>query len=46
MTDSLLPGKWNWVKVIVAPAKPDEIRNLEVSFQSSIISFEMMPKPQ
>ena len=46
MTDSLLPGKWNWVKLIVAPAKPDEIRNLEVSFQSSVISFQTMPKPE
>lgn len=46
MTDSLLPGKWNWVKLIVAPAKPDEIRNLEVSFQSSVVSFQTMPKPE
>jgi hypothetical protein len=45
LTDSLMPGKWNWVKIIVAPAKPDEIRNLEMSFKSSTVSFMTMPKP-
>ncbi len=45
LTDTLLPGKWNYVRIIVAPARPDEIRNLKMSLSSSLISFQNTAKP-
>ena len=39
LTDRLLPGTWNYVNLVIAPAKPDEIRNLELFIKTDSISL-------
>jgi hypothetical protein len=38
----LIAGAWNPVDLVIAPAKPDELRNLEVQIQSSVIRLRAL----
>ncbi len=46
LTDKLLSGNWNYVRIIVAPAKPEELRNLALSIKTSQVSLGVGQKPK
>jgi hypothetical protein len=41
---SLFAGAWSPVDLVLAPAKPDELRNVEIQIESTVISLTS-PKP-